>query len=97
MKEKLSEENELGTRAVMLPVEGGSNFQDCNHCDERIKFMSPASQKASIHLAGVIICNVYENGKWDRIEQFHPDCYKEAGGPFGEIKDRPRASMLTED
>lgn len=97
MTERLRETIELGTRAVMLPVEGGSNFQDCNYCEERIKFMSPASQKASMHLAGVIICNVYEGGKWDRIEQFHPDCYGEAGRPFGEIQERPRVSVPSAD
>ena len=31
-----------------------------------------------------IIANVYEDGKWLRIDYFHDECYDKAGQPFGE-------------
>lgn len=80
--------SKLGTRAVLLKVEGGSNFEDCNYCDERIKFLGVAALKSSAHLPGVVICNVYKRGKWDHLEQYHPDCYDVAGQPRGELQDR---------
>ena len=31
-----------------------------------------------------VICNVYTNGNWERVEHFHAECYEEAGRPYGE-------------
>jgi hypothetical protein len=31
-----------------------------------------------------VICNVYEDGVWQRVEHFHADCYLEASEPYGE-------------
>ncbi len=30
-----------------------------------------------------VICNVYVNGRWDRVEVFHAQCYKDAEMPYG--------------
>jgi hypothetical protein len=37
-----------------------------------------------------IIANVYVDGKWNRVEHFHPACYDRAGSPYGEPKKRAR-------
>jgi hypothetical protein len=26
---------------------------------------------------------VYVNNKWDRVEHYHPECYKKAKSPYG--------------
>jgi hypothetical protein len=30
-----------------------------------------------------VIANVYVNGRWDRVEHFHSECYEEADQPYG--------------
>ena len=30
-----------------------------------------------------MIANVYEDGRWQRVEFFHEDCYADAGVPYG--------------
>ena len=49
----------------------------CTTCDEQVKF------KAKVKMQQVI-CNVYVNGKWDRVEHYHFECYETAGAPYGE-------------
>ncbi|MSV90806.1 MAG: hypothetical protein F2754_11365 [Actinobacteria bacterium] len=29
-----------------------------------------------------VICNVYLDGAWDRVEHFHAECYEIAGSPY---------------
>ena len=67
------------SRAVCRTVDAG-NSAYCAVCDELIKF------RARIR-AEQIICNVYVKNRWDRVEHYHPDCYAEAGAPYGEPKD----------
>jgi hypothetical protein len=31
-----------------------------------------------------VICNVYIDGRWDRVEHYHLACYQEGGQPYGE-------------
>lgn len=31
-----------------------------------------------------VICNVYDKGVWQRVEQYHADCYTDAEQPYGE-------------
>ena len=31
-----------------------------------------------------MICNVYTDGQWDRVEHYHRECYEQAGSPYGE-------------
>lgn len=64
------------SRAVIRPIEAGS-YVDCAACGQRVKF------QAKIRLMQVI-CNVYTDGRWDRVEHFHDACYREAELPYGE-------------
>jgi len=67
------------SRAVTRTVDAG-NSAYCAVCDELIKF------RARIR-ADQIICNVYVANKWDRVEHFHPECYKKAKAPYGKPAD----------
>ena len=63
------------SRAVTRLIEAGSTV-DCTQCGERVKFQ--ARIKAS-----QVICNVYVDGRWDRVEHYHEACYGDAGEPYG--------------
>ncbi|HEV3226950.1 MAG TPA: hypothetical protein VGZ52_08950 [Acidimicrobiales bacterium] len=65
----------LKSRAVLRTIEAGSSAI-CTTCDEQVKF------KAKLK-AHQVICNVYVNGKWDRVEHYHLECYDTAGQPYG--------------
>ena len=64
------------SRAVTRLIEAGCTA-DCPYCLERVKFRAR-------HRDQQVICNVYENGVWQRVEQYHEACYTEAGEPYGE-------------
>lgn len=66
----------MGTRAVTRACEAGT-MSECAGCGDYVKFQ--ATKKARR-----IICNVYVGGHWDRVEEWHPDCYESAGMPHGE-------------
>lgn len=65
----------LGSRAVRRRVEAGS-MALCATCDEQVKF---AAKQQRLQ----VIANVYVDGRWDRVEHFHEECYTAAGEPFG--------------
>lgn len=69
------------TRAVLRDVEPGSTV-DCRHCGEQIRFQARTRPKQ-------VICNVYESGRWDRVEHFHEVCYHEAREPHGVVDTTP--------
>ncbi|MGH1490724.1 MAG: hypothetical protein ACRBK7_15260 [Acidimicrobiales bacterium] len=64
------------SRAVVKLIEAGS-AAECPHCQERVKFRAR-------HRDQQVICNVYKGGAWQRVEQFHLECYTEAEFPHGE-------------
>jgi len=64
------------SRAVLRTIEAGSSAI-CQTCDEQVKF----SAKAKAHQ---VICNVYVEGRWDRVEHYHLECYETAAQPYGE-------------
>lgn len=64
------------SRAVIKLIEAGS-AAECPHCHERVKFRAR-------HRDQQVICNVYEDGTWKRVEQYHLECYDEAGALHGE-------------
>lgn len=70
----------VGTRAVLRPVEpavsGVAEFE-CPGCDGPVKFTARKKLKK-------VVANIYEDDAWDRVEQWHADCYQEAGEPYGE-------------
>lgn len=63
------------SRAVKRTIEAGANAM-CWTCDEQVKF------KAKVKMSQVI-CNVYVDGNWDRVEHYHEECYETAGEPYG--------------
>lgn len=64
------------SRAVTRTIEAGSTAE-CAHCGDRVKF------QAKIR-AYQVICNVYTDGRWERVEHYHSDCYDQVGKPYGE-------------
>jgi hypothetical protein len=64
------------SRAVLRSIEAGSSAT-CVTCDEQVKF------RAKLKMMQVI-CNVYDDGKWLRVEHYHAECYEQAGRPYGE-------------
>jgi hypothetical protein len=64
------------SRAVLRTIEAGSSAI-CVTCDEQVKF------RAKVR-AQQVVCNVYVDGKWDRVEHYHLDCYETAARPYGE-------------
>ncbi len=64
------------SRAVIKLIEAGS-AAECPHCLERVKFRAR-------HRDQQVICNVYENSVWKRVEQYHLECYSDADSPHGE-------------
>lgn len=70
-----SSEAVLGTRAVVRFVETGCYIL-CAQCGERIVYSARNRPRQ-------VICNIYEGDKWDRVEQYHFECYEQAGRPYG--------------
>ena len=64
------------SRAALRSVEAG-NYVDCAFCGERVKFQAKLRKQQ-------VICNVYADGRWTRVEHYHAECYDEAGAPHGE-------------
>lgn len=67
--------NTRQSRAVLRTIEAGSSAI-CVTCDEQVKFKAK-------HKAHQVICNVYVDGKWDRVEHYHLECYDASGEPYG--------------
>jgi hypothetical protein len=63
------------SRAVDRLVEAG-NAATCASCGEAIKFSAK-------HRLRQVICNVYEDSVWVRVEHFHAGCYDQVGEPYG--------------
>lgn len=63
----------------MRLVEAGSNAV-CAGCDSQIKFTARAKARK-------VIANVYVAGRWDRVDQFHEECYRQAGEPYGPARE----------
>ena len=63
------------SRAVVRYIEAG-NSANCAHCGDMVQFRARVKTQQ-------VICNVYVDGKWDRVEHFHRECYDAAGEPFG--------------
>ena len=65
----------LGSRAVLRPIEAGS-LVECTHCGDRVKFQAKVRKHQ-------VICNIYVDGRWNRVEHYHDHCYLDAGEPYG--------------
>lgn len=51
---------------------------ECGGCTKKVKFNARDSK------AQMVVANVYEADKWNRVEHWHRTCYEEAGSPYGE-------------
>ena len=71
----------MQSRAVLRDVEPGSTVE-CVQCGERVNFQAKVCNKQ-------VICNVYVDGRWNRVEHFHADCYDAAGLPHGVVDTTP--------
>ena len=56
-------------------VEAG-NDAVCQQCHQPVKFVARVKCRQ-------VIANVYEDGRWQRVEHFHEACYGEADEPYG--------------
>jgi hypothetical protein len=63
------------SRAKLRMVEAG-NYVDCAECGDQVKFQAKLR-------ANQVICNVYVDGRWARVEHYHEACYQQAGEPHG--------------
>lgn len=63
------------SRAVTRLIEAGS-MCDCIGCGKQVKFRARQRDLQ-------VICNVYEDGVWRRVEHFHEECYETSGFPYG--------------
>ena len=70
----------LVSRAAQRRVEAGSSVM-CAACDEQVKFAAKQNRQQ-------VIANVYVDGRWDRVEHFHKECYDAAGSPYGKPSDQ---------
>lgn len=67
------------TRAVLRVVEPAHSGVEalCVACNEGIVWSARKKQTK-------VVCNIYDNGIWNRVDQFHDSCYSDAGQPYGE-------------
>ena len=63
------------SRAVLRRIEPG-NLAVCSHCGQAVKFA------AKLHKLQVI-ATVYVEGRWNRVDHFHDECYGDADAPYG--------------
>jgi hypothetical protein len=48
----------------------------CQLCQDRVMFKARQHQYR-------VICNIYVDGRWNRVEVFHAQCYADAKMPYG--------------
>lgn len=65
----------MTSRAVVRYIEAG-NSAECASCGQPVQFKARVKSQQ-------VICNVYVDGRWDRVEHFHRDCYDDAKQPYG--------------
>lgn len=79
----------LGTRCVLRNIDPGDEHV-CPGCNMRLKFQARNKMRK-------IVANIYKGKGWDRVEQWHEECYMEAASPYGEPLDfkQSRAGFST--
>ena len=77
------------SRAVERLVAPGSAVH-CAHCGALVRFAVREKVRQ-------VIANVYLDGRWARVEHFHPRCYCAAAYPYGpaEMSSLPSRSKAT--
>lgn len=82
----LSAEFGVGTRAVLRPIEAGTEEvcpEDHGGCGGKVKF----SAQVPLRYRRRVIANVYWRGSWNRMEVWHLPCYVAAGLPYGRLSE----------
>lgn len=79
MASKAATKEKRESRAVVRLIEAGSAVE-CTTCEVLLKFRARQRDQQ-------VICNVYEDGVWQRVEHYHPECYDTAGLPHGAAGD----------
>ena len=79
----------LGSRAILRDrhidltlaswCEGCGRILNHSRSPRAVKFAQP-----------LVVCNVYVDGVWDRMEVWHLNCYETAGLPYGPVIDEGR-------
>ena len=64
------------SRAALRSVTPGT-YVDCATCNTRIGYSAKTRPNQ-------VIANVYSDGKWNRVEHYHEECYYRSGSPYGE-------------
>ena len=64
------------SRAVVRAIEPGC-AATCVTCDLPVKFIARMNGRQ-------VIANVYDDGRWQRVEHYHFECYEVSGFPYGE-------------
>lgn len=67
------------SRAVLSIIRAG-NLGECALCGAEIKYSAQDRKRTKV------IANVYEGGKWNKVEHYHSDCYAVAGEPYGPVR-----------
>ena len=65
------------SRAVRRNIQPGSTAV-CAGCDTAVKFAARVRRAQ-------VIANVYADGRWQRVEHYHVECYADAGEPHGAV------------
>jgi hypothetical protein len=72
------------------PVQAGADLQEeCAGCGELVVFLA----KIPSRLRRQVITNVYEDGKWVKVEHWHLVCYVAEDMPYGRPKELERADV----
>jgi hypothetical protein len=67
--------NPAASRAIGRLIEPGSDVA-CAACGQPVRFAAKLGLRQ-------VIANVYVDGRWDRVEHFHDECYDDHGAPYG--------------
>lgn len=68
------------SRAISRFVTPGDS-RKCDYCE---KLIAAGGRKG--RQKKQVVCNVYVDGRWNRVEIFHINCYEEAGSPHGDLR-----------
>ena len=82
-----------GTRAVIRPIEAGTEDVcplDHGGCGGRVKF----SVQVPLRYRRRVIANIYWQGSWNRVEVWHFTCYVAAGMPYGRLHEMRAEELL---
>ena len=74
-EQKTPEQKVPESRAVERIIEPG-NSAICPHCGLQVKFQARTQGRQ-------VICNIYTDGRWERVDHYHALCYVETGEPYG--------------